>query len=40
MPNQTLRVIPIMDELLLYGKRLLRIKKDTNIYVGKSAGGI
>ena len=29
---------PIMDELSLYGKRLLGIKAD-NICVGKSAGG-
>ena len=39
MPNRRLRVSPIMDDLLIYGKRLIGIKTD-NLFVGKSAGGI
>ena len=38
--HQRLRVNPIMDELLLYGKKAARDLKEKTICVGTSAGGI
>ena len=40
MPNQRLRVDPIMDELLLYGKGCSGLKQTTICVLGKSAGGM